>query len=469
MVGFERNATVSGLRGISVKPRSLKIGVSGVRGIVGESLTPQLVVRFAQAFATYLGSGDVLVGRDTRSSGLMVKEGVFAGLLAAGCRPVDLGICPTPSVLVRTAHCDAVGAICITASHNPADWNALKFVGGGGLFLDAHEALALLDIYHQGEFARCPNSEMRQPAELSDAIKFHRDKVLTFLDVDSIRKRRFNVVVDCCNAAASRAAPELLSSLGARVTKLNCECSDTFARGPEPTPENLATLCEAVRRENADVGFALDPDGDRLALVDETGTAISEEYTLVLAVEYLLRRKRGAVVTNIVTTRAIDDVASRYGVRIVRTRVGEINVTRALMRENGVIGGEGNGGVIIPGVHPCRDAFTAMGIVLEFMASSTMKLSDLVVNLPQYNIYKTKIDCPPSLAVRVIGELKRRYTNLRISMLDGLKIEWDESWVSVRPSNTEPVLRVVSEARSRSDAQEVATRVISEIETLIRA
>jgi phosphomannomutase len=450
-----------------VRERSLKIGISGVRGIVGESLTPQLVVSFAQAFATYLGSGDVLVGRDTRSSGPMVKEGVFAGLLSAGCRPVDLGVCPTPSVLVQTAHSEAAGAICITASHNPANWNALKFVGPGGVFLDAHEAFALLDIYHQGEFKRCSNADIPEPARLHGAVEFHREKVLQFIDTELIQGKRFKVVVDCCNAAASVAAPEFLKSLGARVTELYCDFSDTFPRGSEPVPENLAALCETVRSESADVGFALDPDGDRLALVDENGTAVSEEYTLVLVVDYLLRKKVGTVVTNVCTTRAVDDVASQYGARVVRTKVGEINVTRALLQRGGVVGGEGNGGVIIPDIHPCRDALAGMGVILELMAASGQKLSELVANMPRYEMYKTKIGCSPSKALRVVGALKRRYADRPVSMLDGINIEWDESWVSVRPSNTEPIIRVVAEARTATEAQDLAVRIASEIKELI--
>jgi len=450
-----------------VRERSLKIGISGVRGIVGDSLTPQLVVSFAQAFATYLGSGNVLVGRDTRSSGQMVKDGVFAGLLSAGCRPVDLGVCPTPSVLVQTAHSDAVGAICITASHNPANWNALKFVGPGGVFLDAHEAFALLDIYHQGEFARCSSADIAEPERLDGAVEFHREKVLQFLDKELIHNRRFNVVVDCCDAAASVAAPELLKNLGARVSELYCDFSDTFPRGSEPAPENLAALCETVRRESADVGFALDPDGDRLALVDENGTAVSEEYTLVLVVDYLLRKKVGTVVTNVCTTRAVDDIAAQHGARVVRTKVGEINVTRALVQRNGVVGGEGNGGVIIPDIHPCRDALAGMGVILELMAASGLKLSELVANMPRYEMYKTKIACSPSKALRVVGALKRRYTDRPVSMLDGINIEWEEGWVSVRPSNTEPIIRVVAEARTRTEAEDLAGRIVSEIEELI--
>jgi phosphomannomutase len=291
--------------------------------------------------------------------------------------------------------------------------------------------------------------------------------VLKFLDTELIRGKRFNVVVDCCNAAGSVAAPELLKSLGARVTELYCDFSDTFPRGSEPTPENLSALCETVRRESADVGFALDPDGDRLALVDENGTAVSEEYTLVLVVDYLLRKRVGTVVTNVCTTRAVDDVASQYGARVIRTKVGEINVMRALVQRNGVVGGEGNGGVIIPDIHPCRDALAGMGVILELMAASGLKLSELVANMPRYEMHKAKITCSPSKALRVVGALKRQYADRPVSMLDGINIEWDESWVSVRPSNTEPIIRVVAEARTATDAQDLAERIVSEIEEVI--
>src|SRR5512136_14756 len=331
---------------------SLKIGISGVRGIVGDSLTPQLAGRFAAAFGTYAGLGKVVVGRDARPSGEMLENAVFAGLLAAGCQPVDIGICPIPSVLLLTKELRAQGGIVVTASHNPKEWNGLKFLSRHGLYLSPSEVEEFLDIYHQGEFSFVRADKHRSIIEELRPTRYHLAKLLKNLDVDLIRKKKVKVAADCNNGAGAILLPEFLDALGCEVTLINTTPDGTFAHQSEPVPENLGELCRLVREAGADIGFAQDADADRLAVVDETGEAIGEEMTLALAVKYVLTQTPGPVVVNLSATQAIDDLARRAGVDVFRTKIGETNVVEELLACRGVVGGEGNGGVIWPRVHP---------------------------------------------------------------------------------------------------------------------
>jgi len=435
------------------RARSLKISVSGVRGIVGESFTPHLVAQFAQAFGSYVGRGDILVGRDTRTSGPMVEEAIVAGLLAVGCRPVLLGICPIPSIQVKARYSQAAGAIAITASHNPIEWNALKFITGDGLFLKAQQAQELLDVYHQAQFSLVENAEVKRVKADADAVSEHLDRLTAYLDVETIRQAGIAVAFDCCNGAGSVLTPRFLDMLGCRTHPLYATPDGHFPRGPEPTPENVADLCAHVKNTGAVVGFAQDVDADRLAIVDEHGRPIGEDYTLALAVRYVLSKTPGTVVTNLSSSRAIDDVAAEFGCPIMRTKIGEINVTEVLLAEGAVVGGEGNGGVIIPAIHPCRDSFAGMGVVLEYLATSGKTVSALVSEIPRYEIVHGRIECSTQTAHRVVRELRKRHTGDRVNTLDGIKIDTPDGWVHIRPSNTEPILRVTAEGRSRGDAQ----------------
>ena len=444
--------------------QSLKISISGIRGIVGETLTPQLLTAFAGAFGTYMGRGTIMVGRDTRPSGEMVRNAVFAGLLSAGCEPVDLGICPVPSIQIRTVDGRARGGIAITASHNPAEWNALKFIGRKGLFLNSHQAEELLDIYHQRSFTQVPSSEIPRVCSDALAVPIHIKRLLTYFDRDVVRRARLKVVLDSCNGAGSVAAPRFLRDLGCSVIELHTNPTAGFPRNPEPIPENLGDLCNAVRRHHADIGLAQDADADRLALVDAGGNPIGEEYTLVLATLFVLEKTKGTVVTNLSTTRAVEDVAGSMGCAVVRTKVGEINVVEEMIQNGAVVGGEGNGGVILPPIHLCRDSMSGMGAVLQLMAERGKPLREILVEVPHYDMIKDKIAFSPDNLPSLQTALTKRFPDAALETLDGLKLSWKDSWLHVRLSNTEPVLRIVAEAESRKCAHDIIRHVKSLIE-----
>jgi len=444
--------------------QSLKISVSGIRGIVGETLTPQLLTAFAGAFGTYMGRGPILVGRDTRFSGDMVCNAVFAGLLSAGCEPVDLGICPVPSIQIRAAEGRARGAIAVTASHNPAEWNALKFIGRQGLFLNSNQAEELLDIYHQRSFTQVGAAEIGRICSDDGAIEGHLERLLDYFDRSLVRRARLKVVVDSCNGAGSLAAPRFLQKLGCSVVELNTNPAGGFPRNPEPIPENLDELCRAVRRHHADIGLAQDADADRLAIVDAGGNPIGEEYTLALAVLFVLEKSKGPVVANISTTRAIDDIAERHGCPVIRSKVGEINVVEEMIQNGAVVGGEGNGGVILPPIHHCRDSMSGMGAVLQLMAERKKPVSGILAGLPRYFMIKDKVVFLADGLAALHSALKKSFRDAEQQTLDGLKLSWKDSWLLVRLSNTEPVLRIVAEAGSARQARSL----IGEVKRIVR-
>lgn len=448
---------------------SLKIGISGVRGIIGESLTPGLCASMAQAFGTYVGGGQVIVGRDSRASGEMVQGAVLSGLLSVGCRPVTVGICPTPSIMVYTKEMRAYGAIIITASHNPIEWNGLKFISSKGLFLNDIQVKEFLDIYHQGEFSLVGEEDYRSLREDPDPAAAHLRKLFSYFDREAIARRAFKVVVDCCNGAGATLSRRYLESLGCTVVAINDIPDGAFAHNPEPLPENITELCHRVRLENADVGFVQDADADRLAVVDENGVPLGEDLTLVIASDHILSKRKGTVVTNLSASRAIDDVARKSGSPVVRTRIGEINVVEKILAlgEQVALGGEGNGGVIIPHIHPCRDSFSAMGIILEAMSASGKKISQIAAGLPSYYLLKEKIPGTREEASRLLRKLRKHYEDrVPINTDDGLKIEHEEYWVHIRPSNTEPVIRIMVEADTEMRAREIYDAFIREIEEL---
>jgi phosphomannomutase len=446
------------------KRLTLKISISGVRGVVGDSLTPQLAARFAQGFGSYQGRGKILVGQDARASGIMIKHAVFSGLLSIGCQPVDVGICPIPSFLVLAKESAAIGGIAVTASHNPKDWNGLKFISGEGLYLNPSQTQEFLDIYHQGEFTLVPADKHKDLLFEENPMDPHLQKLLNALDVEKIRRKKFKVVIDCCNGAGAVLAPRFLEALGCETILLNPIPDGAFAHHPEPVPENLDALCRAVEESDADVGFVQDADADRLAIVDEKGTPLGEELTLVLAVKYVLSKNPGSVVINLSTSRAIEDMTREYNVPLIRTKIGEINVVDEILNTKATIGGEGNGGVIFPAIHPCRDSFTAMGLTLEYMAATGKTISQLRENIPFYVMLKDKIPGSPEEAHRIIRKLKKKYAETEgFSTLDGLKIDFTEYWIHIRPSNTEPIIRILVEARSKQRAAEVLIRFKKEI------
>jgi phosphomannomutase len=442
---------------------TLKISISGVRGVIGDSLTPDLLTRFAQAFGSYVGSGRVVVGRDTRTSGEMVRQAVVAGLLSAGCRILDAGVCPTPTVQLLVRRFRARGGIAITASHNPPEWNALKFVGADALFLSGARGRELLDIYHQGEFTQARATRMRTVEPVAGALDLHIQAV-----VDAVGTLpagfRPRVVLDACNGAGSIVGPRLLEALGAEVVGINVIPDGSFPRPAEPTAENLKGLCEAVRRHGAAIGFAQDMDADRLAIVSELGEPIGEERTLVLAVQHVLSRTPGPVAANLSTTHALEPVAAGYGCQVFRTPVGEANVTEGMTRHKAIIGGEGNGGVIYPRINFARDSLVGMALVLHRMASTRRSVSELVGALPHLEIVKIQFPFPSQRLGEVFRKARREYAAWPVDTRDGVKVTLPDAWFLIRGSNTEPVMRVVAEAADAAKASGLAHDVRRKIE-----
>lgn len=437
--------------------KPLKIGITGVRGIVGETFTPELAVEFAQAFGTYLDGRRILACRDTRSSGPMIRSAVLSGLLAAGCEIVDLGICPTPSMQLAMKWLKADGGIAITAGHNPWPWNALKFVRGDGLYLNPTQAEELLDIFHQGEFLKADWKQIKQSIAFADPIGKHIEALEKAFDVDAIRKRRLVVAVDCCNGACSLLSPRWLEVLGCEVLALNNDPAAPFPHAPEPKRTTMAQLCALVKAGHADIGFAHDADGERLGIVTELGEPLSEEMTLALATEIRLRKQSGTIVTNISTTQAIELIASQHGGNVVRTPVGQAFISEGLLEHNGVLGGEGSGGITVPEVHLTHDSAAAIGLILEHLAQTNERVSDLVQHLPQLATLKHDLPIEPHRLYSVLQEFRAtvEQEGLTFDSIDGIKVTLPDGWVHVRASNTQSIIRLIVEAKEKTKAAEL--------------
>ena len=434
----------------------LMISISGVRGIVGRSLTPELLVRLGEAFGTYMHSGRVVVGRDTRVSGEMVKHAVFSGLLSTGCSIVDVGVVATPTATLMIEELEADGGVVISASHNPVEWNALKFFRSDGVYLNAEEGRDLLNIYYSGDFVRKPWDALKTTEIISDAEAHHVDKVLSILDVPLIKSKKFRVALDCCNGAGVGVSLRLLRALGCSVEPIHCTPDGLFPHTPEPNFINLQDLCRFTHERGADIGFATDPDADRIAVVSENGAFLGEELSLALAAQYVLSRtteRNRPVVINMSTSRVSEDVARAAGCEVIRTSVGEVNVAERMEETNAIIGGEGNGGVMDPRIHYGRDAIVGMGLILESMARSGRRCSQLAASLSQYVMLKTKIDCPSAKGREIIRQLRSEAMSARANLEDGLRLDWADRWVHLRTSNTEPVMRIIAEARTAEAAQ----------------
>src|SRR5687767_702139 len=400
----------------------LMVSISGIRGRVGEALTPEIVSTFAAAFGVWaLGQSNgepttsgpsrpIVVGRDSRVSGPMFHRAVLSALQSVGCRVIDVGLAPTPTIQLAVEAHHAAGGLAITASHNPVEWNALKFIGPSGLFLEAHEGTAMRAIA-EGVIPRATWERLGTIEPDEAAVQRHLDAVLAlpYLDVDAIRRRRFRVALDCCHGAGATIMPALLEQLGCEVSAIGLQTDGRFPRSPEPVAENLGDLERLVRETRADIGFAVDPDVDRLAIVDEQGRAIGEDYTLALAARVVLKRRPGTVVTNLSTSRIVDDVAAEAGGRVIRAPVGEVNVAIRMREEQAVVGGEGNGGVILPELHLGRDAPLAAALVLQLLADGEETLSRIVSHYPRYAIVKDKLDRPPVALDAVYDALKSTF------------------------------------------------------------
>jgi phosphomannomutase len=436
---------------IQKRKPDLLFSVAGARGIVGKSIDVDVVTRLSLAYSSSLPDGSVVVGRDTRPSGESLLHAVIAAVTATGRECIDLGIATTPTLEIMVEKLGAAGGIIVTASHNPVEWNALKFLDSRGVFIDKPTGEAVYDAYQNGRFRLCDARSTGRVTRYHKSVRDHIDGVLKLgaVDVDLVRRRSFRVVVDAINGAGSVIAPDLLRELGAKVVALNCKTDGDFYRNPEPRAENMGDLAAKVRAEKADVGFALDPDADRLAAVDEKGTPLSEEYSLALAVDEVLgREKRGPVVVNLSTSALVDWVASKHGVDVIRTPVGEAHVVDRMLAVNSPIGGEGNGGIIYPRLHAGRDGILGMALILQLLASRGVSLGEQVARYPAFHMSKTRMEWDGEFSVERISSLIEALEPAKIDAQDGVKAVFDDGWFHVRVSNTEGVVRVLAESMS---------------------
>jgi phosphomannomutase len=429
---------------------TLVVSISGVRGIVGASLTPDVVAQYAIAFgmlARDSGGATIVLGRDARTSGPMFAEVVTAALQSVGVTVIDCGLIPTPTAQLAVEHHGAAGGIVITASHNPVEWNALKFVGPDGLFLNKQTANRLFD--HVARGTKDGTGVTPRGGLVSDdaAIERHLEGVLglELVDVAAIRQRGFTVALDCVRGAGGTIMPRLLEQLGCKMVGMDLETDGKFPRAPEPIPENLSGLGSLVRDSGSDLGIAVDPDVDRLAVLDETGTPIGEDYTLAFGVRAVLARRTGSVVTNLSTSLVVEDAAREHGATVQRAPVGEANVADMMKRTGAVIGGEGNGGVMLPDLHLGRDAPVAASLVLGLLVQTGKTVRELVAAAPRYSILKSKVDRGGSMD-RIYLALEQRFPDASFDKQDGLRLAWSDSWLHVRPSGTEPIVRMIAEA-----------------------
>lgn len=426
--------------------RELKIGTSWVRGVVGDALTPELIVNFACAFGTWCEGGAVIIGRDTRRSSGMLRAAVTAGLLSAGCEVIDLQICPSPLVSFAVRELASGGGISITGSHNDARWNALKFVGPDGALLNAVKSEELHDIFHGSPFVLASWDRIRSVSAEPWVTDRYLEHLLALLDTPLIRDRHFRVAVDFCNGACGQVTSRFLEALGCSLFPVNEEPSGEFAHAPAPTPANMRQLATLMRCFQADVGAAINVDGDRLGLVTAEGAALSEEYTLPLVARTRLLRRPGPVVTNTSTSRMIESVAGELGQKVIRTTVGESHVIDQGLAESAVVAGEGNGGVTALPASMTFDGLLTLGLVLEQMAGSGKSLSSLVGRLPRYVMRKHEMACAPNLVYKVLDRFRRRYMGESPDCSDGVRVTRPDGWLHVRASNTEPLLRIIVEA-----------------------
>jgi phosphomannomutase len=452
----------------------LMVSVSGVRGRVGEALTPEIVAKFAAGFGAWAkkraggGRARIVVGRDSRVSGPMFQPVVISALQSVGCDVILVDMAPTPTIQLAVEHHHAAGGLAITASHNPIEWNALKFIGPSGLFLDGSEAAEMRAVV-DGEIPRAKWDELGAMEVDSGAVDRHIELALSlpFVDVEGIRAKRFKVALDCVRGAGGAFMPKLLERLGCQVSAINLETDGRFPRPPEPIAENLGDLEKLVRDSGAEVGFAVDPDVDRLALVSNEGKAIGEDYTLALAAKVVLKHREGAIVTNLSTSRIVDDIAKEQNRRVVRAPVGEVNVATRMRSEGAPVGGEGNGGVILTEVHLGRDAPIGAVLILQLLLEEKKSLSEIVASYPRYSIVKDKLDRPSAPLDAVYASLRKAFADAEVDTQDGLRLTWSDRWVHIRPSGTEPIVRVIAEAPSVAEAQQLITKCREPLDALV--
>ena len=457
---------------------SLIKSISGIRGTIGgtttDNLTPVDIVAFASAYGSWLhdnvtnGSNKVVVGRDARLSGDMVSSLVMQTLVALGFKVVNIGLATTPTTEIAVTEEHADGGVIITASHNPKQWNALKLLNNKGEFLNAQEGNDVLKRAEASKFTFADIDSIGSIEINNTYNSKHIEKVLALplVDVDAIKKANFSVAIDCVNSVGGIILPELLEKLGVKnVLKLNCEATGKFAHTPEPIPENLVETAAAIRTNKVDVGFVVDPDVDRLAIINEDGTMFGEEYTLVSVADYILQHTPGNTVSNLSSTRALSDVTRKYGKEYNAAAVGEVNVVTKMKETNAVIGGEGNGGVIYPEIHYGRDALVGIALFLSLLAKSGKKCSELRKTYPEYVISKNKIQLTPDTNVdAILANIAETYKNEKVNTIDGVKIDFAQGWVHLRKSNTEPIIRIYAESSSMDAANALAQEIMNKIQ-----
>jgi len=439
----------------------LIISISGMRGIVGQNLTAAIAAEYGCAFGTFLKEKfsesaeklTVCIGRDSRPSGQLLTFAVTAGLCSVGVDVVDIGIISTPAVGVMLRHLDCAGGVVITASHNPIQYNGIKLLLDDGIAPPPDVTEQIKKIYLDKDFAFASSVDCGRVGSDDGARQIHVDKVLSLINPEAISAKRYKVVLDSVNGAGGPEANALLGLLGCNVNAVNFEPTGIFAHAPEPTAENLRDLCIQVKKAGADIGFALDPDADRLAIVDKNGRYIGEEYTLALAAKFVLGKIRTNVAANLSTSRMIDDVAEACGAQVFRTAVGEANVARAMLENNCVIGGEGNGGVIDMRVGPVRDSLVGMALILALMTETSKSISELVAELPSYHIIKTKFTADTKKFQQITEKVADSFPDAQLNKTDGCRFDFEDGWIHIRASNTEPVVRVIVEAKDKLIAE----------------
>jgi len=448
---------------------TLVVSISGIRGIVGDGLDPQSLIKYLNVYADFIGKGKVIVGRDSRITGEMVENIVSGTLMAKGIDVVDIGICPTPTVQFTVKELKANGGIAISASHNPNEWNALKLLNSTGQFMSPEEHNEMINKLNTttAEFSRW--NKVGKKISYNEGVKNHVKAVMNLkvIDVNAIAKRKFKVVADCVNGAGAYVVPDMLKEFGCEVVEMNCEKTGIFPRNPEPLPENLTETMKTVVETKADLGIVVDPDVDRLVLITDKGEPFVEENTITEVTKFILSKQHGDVVVNLSTTRAVDDVVAEFGGTVHRSAVGEANVVEKMKEVNAVIGGEGSGGVIYPELHYGRDALVGIALTLQHLTEFGGTLSELKNSLPSYFIEKRKIDLPDIDTDKIMGSLKTEFKNESVNTDDGLRIDFEDHWVHFRKSNTEPIIRIIAEGKSKQAAVKLIDKYLTKIKSLI--
>jgi phosphomannomutase len=445
-------------------PHEPIISVSGLRGIVGESLTPDVAMRYVCAFAAELPPGRIVITRDGRTTGPMLAASLTGALTAIGRTVVNGGIAATPTTGILVRSYQAAGGIQITASHNPQEYNGLKLFSGEGRVIPSDVGQRVIERYRGGQPIWVRHQDVGTFGPCSGSVSPHWSILSRIVDIKRIKARRFRVLLDSNHGAGSALARAMFEQLGCHATIIGEEPDGRFEHAPEPTAENLKSILPLVTQASADIGFCQDPDADRLAVIDETGRYLGEEYTLAMCVDHVLRSRLGPIVTNCSTSRMSEDLATKYGVPFYRSSVGEANVVDLMLRHSAVVGGEGNGGVIDPRVGLVRDSFVGMAILLDAMAARDRKISELAGELPRYEIHKAKIQVPRENLLSSFADVERRFADARADRLDGLRLDWSDRWLLIRGSNTEPIVRVFAEAPTAAEAERLcaqAAEVIS--------